>query len=275
MTFLGMWRTIIFRLLLETLTMLTNAHVVRGRPTLKDVERFWNGLVRELKEKSITTMNSINSMNTLSTNENTNEQTMYTALNTNSCIDENYYTETEYQNPDIQNSEADKWMYGKKSLEEKECRQVITRIKFIDSKVILMFLCIVCVLIIMYNYRYGIQNSILAFQQIIILFSSLCFTVLCKNYLCSSINIPQFMLSAEAVLNTFDDCDISEKAEHLCVILYDNKESIKDCRSRYAKFVYYNCVRYSCHVRRDREPSRIGILTKTTETCFTKKQKNE
>ena len=31
---------------------LTNAHTVRGRPTLKnDTERFRNGLVRELKEK--------------------------------------------------------------------------------------------------------------------------------------------------------------------------------------------------------------------------------
>jgi hypothetical protein len=100
-----MLRTIIFRLLLETLTMLTNAHAVHGRPTLKDLERFWNGLVRELKEKSINTMNSINSVNTLSTNKNTNEQTMNTTLNinmnTNSCIDGNYYSDPEYQNPDI------------------------------------------------------------------------------------------------------------------------------------------------------------------------------
>ena len=29
------------------------AHSVRGRPTLKDVERFWNGLVREPYERSL------------------------------------------------------------------------------------------------------------------------------------------------------------------------------------------------------------------------------
>ena len=34
-----------------TLKILTNAHAIRGRPTLKDVERFRNGSVRELKAK--------------------------------------------------------------------------------------------------------------------------------------------------------------------------------------------------------------------------------
>ena len=29
------------------------AHTVRGRPTLKDVERFWNGSVREHYERSL------------------------------------------------------------------------------------------------------------------------------------------------------------------------------------------------------------------------------
>ena len=38
--------------MLPCLYKLTNAHTVRGRPTLKnDTERFRNGLVRELKEK--------------------------------------------------------------------------------------------------------------------------------------------------------------------------------------------------------------------------------
>ena len=34
----------------STLKPLTNAHAIRGRLTLKDVERFRNGSVRELKE---------------------------------------------------------------------------------------------------------------------------------------------------------------------------------------------------------------------------------
>jgi hypothetical protein len=40
--------------------------------------------------------------------------------------------------------------------------------------------------------------------------------------------------------NTFDDCDIFEKAAQLNVSNQDITESVplKDCRSRYAKFVY-------------------------------------
>ena len=38
--------------MLSSCSKLTNAHTARGRPTLKnDTERFWNGLVCELKEK--------------------------------------------------------------------------------------------------------------------------------------------------------------------------------------------------------------------------------
>ena len=38
--------------MLSSCRKISNAHNVRGRPTLKnDTERFWNGLVRELKEK--------------------------------------------------------------------------------------------------------------------------------------------------------------------------------------------------------------------------------
>ena len=38
--------------MLSSCLKLTNAHTAPGRPTLKnDTERFWNGLVRELKEK--------------------------------------------------------------------------------------------------------------------------------------------------------------------------------------------------------------------------------
>jgi hypothetical protein len=75
-------------------------------------------------------------------------------------------------------------------------------------------------------------------------------------------------------LNThvFDDCDIFEKAIELSVnIDEENSEyiPIKDCRSRYAKFIYYNRIRYTYHaVRCDREPSRINF-SESTDTCFT------
>ena len=42
-----------FRCKICTDTVYKYAHSVRGRPTLKDVERFWNGLVREPYERSL------------------------------------------------------------------------------------------------------------------------------------------------------------------------------------------------------------------------------
>ena len=65
----------IYRLLLDTLFSLTNAHAVRGRPTLKEDERFRNGSVHELKELQINTnelQNNIN-MNIMNSNKNSSE----------------------------------------------------------------------------------------------------------------------------------------------------------------------------------------------------------
>ena len=63
-------------LVLYTLTMLTTAHADRGRPTLKDDERFRNGLVRDLNEF---TMNAKLFMNAKSIYTNAKR----TKLNTN------------------------------------------------------------------------------------------------------------------------------------------------------------------------------------------------
>ena len=43
----------------NTLNTHTNTHAARGRPTLKDVERFRNGSVRELYERTLTSDHSI------------------------------------------------------------------------------------------------------------------------------------------------------------------------------------------------------------------------
>ena len=76
------------------------------------------------------------------------------------------------------------------------------------------------------------------------------------------------MSSTKAAVNSFDECNVFEKAAMLSVIVYDNKlynsndeafsiNTVCNCRSRYDKFVYFN--RPSTHgIRvRDREPSRI------------------
>ena len=77
-----------------------------------------------------------------------------------------------------------------------------------------------------------------------------------------------WMSSTKAVVNSFDECHVFEKAAQLSVIVYDNKlnnsndeafsiNTVCNCRSRYDKFVYFSCPRtYGIRVQ-DCEPSRI------------------
>ena len=51
-----MWLTTVYRFIIYTLIMLTTAHVDRGRPTLKDDERFRHGLIHNLQEKLFITV---------------------------------------------------------------------------------------------------------------------------------------------------------------------------------------------------------------------------
>ena len=77
-----------------------------------------------------------------------------------------------------------------------------------------------------------------------------------------------WMSSTKAVVNSFDECHVFEKAAQLSVIVYDNKlnnsndeafsiNTVCNCRSRYDKFVYLNRPRTHATRVRDREPSRI------------------
>ena len=76
------------------------------------------------------------------------------------------------------------------------------------------------------------------------------------------------MSSAKAAVNSFNECNIFEKAARLSVIVHDNKlnnsndeafsiNTVCNCRSRYDKFVYLNRPRTHGTRVRDREPSRI------------------
>ena len=48
----------------------TNTHAIRGRPTLKDIERFRNGFVRKLKRKERYSMIPNGQLDRLSTKQN-------------------------------------------------------------------------------------------------------------------------------------------------------------------------------------------------------------
>ena len=76
------------------------------------------------------------------------------------------------------------------------------------------------------------------------------------------------MSPINAAVNSFDECNLFEKAAQLSIIVYDNKLNDRNdeafstntacyCRSRYDKFLYFNCPRtHGIHVC-DREPRRI------------------
>ena len=71
----------------------------------------------------------------------------------------------------------------------------------------------------------------------------------------------------EDMLNSLGDCDIPEKFINLTYIHKHNNAlvliKVQEFRSRYAKYVYYNCCRVVCEIchgyKRDREPSRVPV----------------
>ena len=90
------------------------------------------------------------------------------------------------------------------------------------------------------------------------------------------------MSSAKAAVNSFNECNIFEKAARLSVIVYDNKlnnsndeafsiNTVCNCRSRYDKFVYFNCPHTHGIRVRDREPS--GIPKKRITRILKKSRK--
>ena len=107
-----------------------------------------------------------------------------------------------------------------------------------------------------------IQNPVFFVYNVIML-SIVYATVLWANFF-----VKLLMSSAKAVVNSFDECNVFERAAQSSVIVYDNKlnnsndevfsiNTVCNCRSRYDKFVYLNRPRTHATRVRDREPSRI------------------
>lgn len=68
------------------------------------------------------------------------------------------------------------------------------------------------------------------------------------------------------MINTLDDCDLLEKVVNMTNVHEYNDVTVsikvQQFRSRYAKYVYYNCTRVlsECHgYKCGREPSRIPV----------------
>ena len=131
-------------------------------------------------------------------------------------------------------------------------------INFTIRKVNLMFIFIVVVCIFFFN-KYMIKNPLFFVYNLSLVYA----IVLWANFY-----VKLLMSSAKAAVNSFDKCNVFEKAAQLSVIVYDNKlnnsndeafsiNTVCNCRSRYDKFVYFNRPRTHGIRVRDREPSRI------------------
>ena len=74
------------------------------------------------------------------------------------------------------------------------------------------------------------------------------------------------MCLVEDMINNLDDWDLLEKVVNMTNVHEHNDVivsiKVQQFRSRYAKYVYYNCTRVLCEChgsKRDREPSRIPV----------------
>ena len=93
-------------------------------------------------------------------------------------------------------------------------------------------------------------------------------SIVCAIVLWANFDVKLLMSSAKAAVDSFDECNVFERAAPLFVIVFDNKldnsndeafsiNTVCNCRSRYDKFVYFNRPRTHGVRVRDREPSRI------------------
>ena len=257
-----MWSTV--SCLLFVLTMLTNTYADRGRPTLKDVERFGNGSVRASVNGKCMEMNG--------TYIEPLTQTIQLNIAMVSGCDKNF------------SAAGESGIDGLKMLKEGQFKRERIISRGIDPgsdlhhvskagcndymllKQIQTNPSIVCVVfgLIIYCGAHILETILILHALLLIL----CVMLWCirlhvnfarkRCFFCTSNKENTYASSVEkAVPNTVDNSGILDKCSNVTVYLdNDSCNSVKSRRSRYEMFVVkYNC----CRVRRDREPSRIPV----------------
>ena len=158
-------------------------------------------------------------------------------------IEQLYYRETEEQNSNecklLVRKDA---MLDSLNAKERNYDNNTNGIDFTIRKVNLMFVFIVVVWTFFFN-KYMIQNPVFFVYNVIML-SIVYATVLWANFF-----VKLLMSSAKAAVNSFDECNVFERAAQLSVIVYDNRHNnsndevfsintVCNCRSRYDQFVF-------------------------------------
>ena len=131
-------------------------------------------------------------------------------------IEQHYYRETEEQNSNgcklLGKRDA---MSDSLDAKERSCDNSTNGIYFTSRKVNLIFVFIAVVWIFFFD-KYMIQNPVF-FVYIVIMLSIVYAIVLWANF------YEQLLMSSEkAAVNSFDECNVFEKAAQLSVIVYDN-----------------------------------------------------
>lgn len=252
----------------KTLNLHTNAHAIRGRPTSKDVQsvqrNFRNGPVHESvyssHSKVLTSSYELTNSTNITENFNRLDKTTTTDLKTD-CM----YAESKKSDaPEVKNLKKpttlqDHSMVNKKAAILNKSSQV-TRLQFIFlNQYFKIFIAVSTVWILMFVFMLFIiyENG---FSKVFIIFFVTIQVITLIVLLCT--------WTALYILHSFseclDECHILEKTNNFCYVNICNDAvvsiKVQKCRSRYAKYLYYNCSRVVCEChgnKRDREPSRI------------------
>ena len=225
--------------------MLTIAHADRGRPTLKDDERFRNGLVRDLNENTKTIYMNAKTIYMNSKRKKLNRNTsinLKTMLYENSCL-----MSLDCSNAVNRSRKKQKVpLIGKHDavlILHEDTRYMNAGWKYVTSicieVTVIFVICFIFACIFVYCGTNVMQNKVYVIQEFI--FSS-------------SVYLLSIVLPSDIPISLEDP-----KFSQLSVQVDSESRNVgtKECRSQYDKFIMIE-VKYKRHLcRRDREPSRI------------------
>ena len=225
--------------MVQTLKILTDAYTsrtVRGQSTLKDVIEwyFWNGLSRE-RQKAMKALYALYAKyakyakyaNVPVEKRTLAEKSKISNLKPNCIYSMQSIKQYYFRVTEEQNSNGCKQLVKKDPMQdsldakERSYDNSTNGINFTIRKVNLMFVFIVVVQIFFFN-KCMIQNPVFFVYNAIML-SSVYAIVLWANFY-----VKLLMSSSKAAVNSFDECNVFEKAAQLSVIVYDKLNDSND-----------------------------------------------
>ena len=258
------------RFLSYTLISHINAHAVRGRPTLDDVESFRNGPVHELYSLKANQMCEVHTSSHDITEPNVSSNYENTSKPVTADLTTNYDAETNTSLAvKIKNVREHNFEGGSNNSEldkDTDRSNLNSKVKYLSLALPLNIL----VSVISFTgfntckVRFGISYTI----SIIIVQAIVNVGLL---YVWSCMYLVEDM-------NTLDDCDLLEKVVNMTNVHEHNSVAVsikvQQFRSRSAKYVYYNCTRVLCEChgyKRDREPTKKKSSSEDVKTSLSKK----